>query len=75
MARDTVLWGRWKPYIVEIKHPHGTGYTKQHVVWEGSQGYDDSAEARREGEEKLEELRGTPRYAGSLLKLGIWEKL
>jgi len=43
------------------------------VAWEGSP-HTDSSEARANAEQKVEELRGTPKYAGELLKPRIVAK-
>jgi len=44
-----------------------------YIAWEGSP-HTDSSEARAKAEQKAEELRGTPKYAGELLKPRIVAK-
>ena len=72
---------RWYPQVILVRHrkpiptsmpvpPHGI---RGHIAWEGSP-HTDSSEARANAEQKAEELRGTPKYAGELLKPRIVAK-
>ena len=54
---------------IPVHSPDRGGY----IVWKGSP-RTDSSEARANAEQKVEELRGTPKYAGELLKPRIVAK-
>ena len=61
---------------VPLRHGprHGVPDIKgEYIVWKGSP-HTDSSEARANAEQKVEELRGTPKYAGELLKPRIVAK-
>ena len=56
-----------------IAGPGTSSPIRKYIAWEGSP-RTDSSEARANAEQKAEELRGTPKYAGELLKPRIVAK-